>query len=240
MADTAGSGRSDAPDEATSGEVRSDDGPVNTVLLDVDGTLLDSNHLHALAWQRAFAGHDLYPEWWRIHRAIGMGGDQLVGEVCGSDVEDSLGDQLRDEWAQRYRELVGEAYVLPKAPELIRMLTGAGYRVALASSSAKEFTDTALEILGISRSDVDVVTSADDADTSKPAPDLLGVALERAGGGPAILVGDSVWDVASASALGIPCLSVRTGGSAAAELLDAGAVRVVDDVAALVTEGWRP
>lgn len=117
-------------------ETPTEEAPVDTVLLDVDGTLIDSNHLHALAWQRAFAGHDLYPEWWRIHRAIGMGGDQLVGEICGPDVENSLGDDLRDEWAQQYRKLLPEVRALPRAADLVRMLADAGYRVALASSGA--------------------------------------------------------------------------------------------------------
>ncbi|WP_338837439.1 HAD family hydrolase [Gordonia polyisoprenivorans] len=221
-------------------ETPTEESPVDTVLLDVDGTLIDSNHLHALAWQRAFAGHDLYPEWWRVHRAIGMGGDQLVGEICGPDVEDSLGDDLRDEWAQQYRKLLPEVRALPRAADLVRMLADAGFRVALASSGAQEFTDVALDLLGLTRSDFAVVTSADDANNSKPAPDLLAVAVERSGGATAVLVGDSVWDVASANELGIACVGVRTGGFAAAELLDAGAIEVVDDVATLVERGWRP
>jgi HAD superfamily hydrolase (TIGR01549 family) len=227
-------------DTGSSDRAGPDGGSVDTVLLDVDGTLIDSGYLHALAWQRAFAAHGLTPPWWRVHRAIGMGGDLLVREVCGSEVEDALGDRLRDEWAERYREVLPEVRAIPGASDLVRALTRSGYRVAIASSGAREFTDAALERLGLASTDVDVVTSADDADNSKPAPDLLTVALRRAGGSSAVLVGDSVWDVAAATAAGMSCVAVRTGGTAAAELLDAGAVRVVDDVAVLLDTRWRP
>lgn len=218
---------------------RRPDVAVDTVLLDIDGTLIDSTHLHALAWQRAFAGRDLRPEWWRIHRAIGMGGDLLVGQLCGAEVEDSLGDALRADWADRYREVLPEVNPFPRAAELVRSLAAAGYRVALASSGAREFTDAALRLLGLSADDFASVTSSDDAENSKPAADLLSVALERAGGQAAVLVGDTVWDVASANRLPCPCVGVRTGGFAAAELADAGAL-VVDDVAELVERRWRP
>ncbi len=88
--------------------------PVDTVLLDVDGTLIDSTYLHALAWMRAFTAHDLTPpQWWKVHRAIGMGGDRLVGEICGDEVEESLGDTLRDDWEGHYRELVPDLRPLP-------------------------------------------------------------------------------------------------------------------------------
>ncbi|MCM3896490.1 HAD family hydrolase [Gordonia sputi] len=213
---------------------------VDTVLLDVDGTLIDSTYWHAYAWQRAFAGRDLTPPWWRIHRAVGMGGDLLVGELCGQQVEDQLGDQLRDEWADRYREVLDRVQPLPRVRELVAGLTDAGYTVALASSGAREFTDAALELIGMTRDDFAAVTSSDDAEQSKPAADLLHAALDAAGGSHAVLVGDSVWDVAAANRLPGPCVGVKSGGIAAAELLDAGAALVVDDVAALVERQWRP
>lgn len=213
---------------------------VDTVLLDVDGTLIDSTYLHALAWVRAFAGHDLTPPWWRVHRAIGMGGDRLVGEVCGADVENSLGDTLRSDWEDRYRELLGEVTVLPGAVPLIESLVDAGFKVALASSGKSEFTDAAIELLGMQRSDFAAVTSSEDAEDSKPDPDILGAALEAAGGSSAVVVGDTVWDVASAARLPAQCVAVRSGGFAEAELVDAGAVLVVDDVGVLVQRGWRP
>ncbi|GAC54002.1 putative hydrolase [Gordonia amicalis NBRC 100051 = JCM 11271] len=214
--------------------------PVDTVLLDVDGTLIDSTYLHALAWMRAFTAHDLTPQWWKVHRAIGMGGDRLVGEICGDEVEESLGDTLRDDWEGHYRELVPDLRPLPGAVDFVRGLLDAGYRVALASSGKAEFTDAALKVLGFGHDDLAAVTSSDDADDSKPAPDILEVALTQAGGGRAVVVGDTVWDVASAHRLPAECVAVRSGGFAEAELRDAGAVLVVDHVGELSRRGWRP
>ncbi|WP_454175081.1 HAD family hydrolase [Gordonia sputi] len=213
---------------------------VDTVLLDVDGTLIDSTYWHAYAWQRAFAARDLTPPWWRIHRAVGLGGDLLVGELCGQKVEDESGDELRDEWADRYREVLDKVQPFPRVRDLVAGLSDAGYTVALASSGAREFTDAALDMLGLSRDDFAAVTSSDDAEQSKPAADLLHAALDAAGGSHAVLVGDSVWDVAAANRLPCPCVGVKSGGIAAAELLDAGAALVVDDVASLVERQWRP
>jgi HAD superfamily hydrolase (TIGR01549 family) len=214
-------------------------GGTDTVLLDVDGTLVDSTYLHALAWARAFRAHDLTPPWWRIHRTVGMGGDLLVGEVCGEDVEHRLGDRLRSEWADRYRELLPEVRPLPGAPELVDAIRSAGLRVALASSGAAEFTDAALDILGMTRDDFAAVTSAEDVDRSKPHPDILGTALEASGGEHALLVGDTVWDVESAARLSAACVAVRTGGFSEAELREAGAVLVVDDIGVLAQRDWR-
>ncbi|RPA20085.1 HAD family hydrolase [Gordonia sp. OPL2] len=211
----------------------------DTVLLDVDGTLVDSTYLHALAWTRAFGAHDLAPPWWRIHRTVGMGGDLLVGEVCGADVEDRLGDTLRSEWADRYRELLPEVRSFPGARELVDAIRSAGLEVALASSGAAEFTDAALDILGMTRDDFDAVTSAEDVDRSKPHPDILGTALESAGGTQALLVGDTVWDVESAARLSAACVGVRTGGFSEAELDSAGAALVVDDIGVLAQCDWR-
>ncbi|MFE0752146.1 HAD family hydrolase [Gordonia sp. NPDC058843] len=216
------------------------DGSIDTVLLDVDGTLVDSTYLHALAWMRAFGGHDLTTQWWRVHRAIGMGGDRLVGEIFDNDVERSLGDTLREEWERAYRDLLPDVRPLPGAADLVRVLLDDGYRVALASSGKSEFTDAALGSMGLSRNDFAAVTTSDDADSSKPAPDILSVALEEAGGGKAVVVGDTVWDVASAHRLPAGCVAVRSGGFAEGELRDAGAVLVVEHVGELVDRGWRP
>ena len=138
---TNASGHRESPDR--------DESLADTVLLDVDGTLIDSTYFHALAWIRAFAAHDLTPDWWRVHRTVGMGGDLLVGEVCGREVEDRLGDELRADWADRYRQLLPEVRVFPGARALIDQLQQAGHRVALASSGAQEFTEAALRMLGM-------------------------------------------------------------------------------------------
>lgn len=220
--------------------VSSTTGAVDCVLLDVDGTLIDSTYLHAMAWQRAFAQEGVTALWWRSHRAIGMGGALLVAEVCGQDVEDRLGDRLRARWAQEYRRLLPEVKAFPRAAELVRDLASAGYKVALASSGAAEFTQAALRVLDLNQGDFAAVTSADDADQPKPAPDLLRTAVDRAGGTSAVLVGDSVWDAQSARRMAIPFVGVRTGGIDDAELVSSGASRVVNSVTELQDEPWRP
>lgn len=211
----------------------------DTVLLDVDGTLVDSTYLHALAWLRAFRTIDEKPPWYRVHRTIGMGGDKLVGHVLGDEVEERHGDALRDRWEEEYAALVGEVPAFPGAAELVADVRRQRLRVALASSGAQRFTDDAMELLGVGADDVDAVTSADDADDSKPDPDILAIALERAGGHRAVLVGDTTWDVESAERSDMPCVAVLTGGFSERELRDAGAADVVTSVADLVGFDWQ-
>jgi len=210
----------------------------DTVLLDVDGTLVDSTYHHALAWHRAFASHDVHQPVWRIHRAIGMGGDRLVAAVAGDDIEDRLGDALREAWEAAYEPLRREVRALPGAADLVRTLKEEGFRVALASSGKPEHTEQAVEMLGVEDL-LDAVTTSEDADSSKPAPDIFRIALRKAGGTAAVVVGDSVHDIDAAKGLGAPCVAVRTGGFGVAELEEAGAVLVVDGPADLLGADWR-
>jgi HAD superfamily hydrolase (TIGR01549 family) len=210
----------------------------DTVLLDVDGTLVDSTYHHALAWHRAFASHDVHQPVWRIHRAIGMGGDRLIAAVAGDDVEDRLGDALREAWETAYEPLRREVRTLPGAADLVRTLKEEGFRVALASSGKPEHTEQAVEMLGVEDL-LDAVTTSEDADSSKPAPDIFRIALRKAGGTAAVVVGDSVHDIDAAKGLGAPCVAVRTGGFGVAELEEAGAVLVVDGPADLLRADWR-
>ncbi|MGA8845807.1 MAG: HAD family hydrolase [Nocardioides sp.] len=210
----------------------------DTVLLDIDGTLIDSTYLHALAWTRAFHTAGERAPWVRVHRAIGLGGDKLVEHVIGQDAEDRHGDELRSRWEEEYAALVPEVAALPGASELVHELRRRGLRIALASSGARRFTDDALSLLGITADDVDAVTSADDVDESKPDPDLLQVAMNRAGGTHGVLVGDTTWDVRAAGRSGMPCVAVLTGGFSAQELRDEGAIAVVPSVADLVDQDW--
>ena len=197
------------------------------VLFDIDGTLVDSTYHHAIAWRRAFARHDIVVPLWRIHRTIGMGGDKLVAEVGGDEVEERLGDELRDAWREEYVEIKGEVAPLPGATELIRALVRAGYQVALASSGDPEFADEALDDLEI-RDDIAVLKTSEDVDGSKPEPDLIEVTLDALGTGRAVLVGDTPYDVESAERAGLKCIGLRSGGYSEAELVEAGAVLVVD------------
>jgi phosphoglycolate phosphatase len=206
---------------------------VDTVVLDVDGTLVDSVYTHVHAWCRAFHAIGTDVPSWRIHRAIGMGGDRLVTEVAGERVEHALGDEVRRLHGEFYEELFPSVRALPGATDLLAQLSKLGLGVVLASSGSGEHTALAVELIGANDLDTPVVTSSD-VDESKPAPDLVEAALERAGSRDAVLVGDSVWDVRAAIAAGIPAIGLRCGGFSEAELRDAGCTAVHDGPADLV------
>ncbi|KQT90860.1 HAD family hydrolase [Marmoricola sp. Leaf446] len=208
------------------------------VLFDVDGTLVDSTYHHAVAWQRAFDRHELHFPLWRIHRTVGMGGDKLVGEVAGDEVEERLGDDLRDAWQEEYAELEAEVDPLPGARDLVRALAADGWHVALASSGEPQFAEKALDSLGV-RDDVAVLVTNDDVEASKPEPDLLRVTLERLGVSRAVMVGDTPYDVQAATAAGLACVALRSGGFGEAELTEAGAVHVAGTPADLLDLDWE-
>jgi phosphoglycolate phosphatase-like HAD superfamily hydrolase len=209
----------------------------DVILFDIDGTLVDSTYHHAFAWQRSFARLGMTVPFWRLHRTIGMGGDKLVGEVAGDDVEKEHGDALRDGWAEEYRKLVEEVRPLPGAVELVREVADAGLVVALASSGETEFSEKAVEMLGIGEL-VHTMTSSPDADESKPDADILTATLDRVPGGRAVLLGDTPYDVEAAGRIGLACLCVLSGGFGREELEAAGAALVVDDLAELAGTDW--
>jgi phosphoglycolate phosphatase-like HAD superfamily hydrolase len=201
----------------------------DTLVLDVDGTLLDSTYHHAVAWHRALHAHDVHVALWQVHRAIGLGGDRLPAHVAGEEVERRLGDVLRDRWESEYESLLPEVRPVTGAGDVVRALHQRGWRVAVASSGPRRNTEASLETVGIT----DLVTgiaSAKDVETSKPAPDVLLAAVAEAGGEAGLLVGDSPWDGRSAAEAGYPWVGVRTGGFSAAELEEAGAALVVDGI----------
>jgi HAD superfamily hydrolase (TIGR01509 family) len=207
-------------------------------LLDVDGTLVDSNYQHALAWYRAFRSlGETFPVW-RIHRRIGMGGDQLVAALGGDDVERRIGDEVRERWVQEADPLMAEVAPLPGAREFVVALKDRGHRVVLASSGKPHHVDRALDLLGL-RDVVDGWTTSEDVDRTKPAPDLLLVAREKIGAppdAPGVVVGDSVYDVLAAKEAGMPAIVVRSGGFGDDELRDAGAAAIYDTPADLVAD----
>ena len=207
------------------------------VLLDLDGTLVDNTYHHALAWQRAFADHALVIPLWRVHRSVGMGGDKLVGAVAGEEVEERLGDELRQLWARHYAQLAEEVRPLPGASALVADLTDHGHPVAVASSGEPRFAEHGIELLGIGHL-LDLVTTSADVEDSKPDPDLLGVTMRKLGVEHAVMVGDTPYDAEAAARAGIPCVGVRSGGFSQAELTDAGAVLVRDHVGDLVGLDW--
>ncbi len=202
-------------------------------ILDVDGTLVDTNYQHALAWYRAFRRNGIVLPIWRIHRTVGMGGDQLVTALCGEATERELGDAIRSAEGDLYAELIDEVEPMEGAGELIAELKRRGHAVVLASSAKPEEVERYVEMLDAGEN-ADGWTTSGDVDSTKPDPDLLEVALEkaRAAGGRdgALMVGDSAWDCEAARRAGIESVGLLTGGFAAAELSDAGAAAVFESL----------
>lgn len=208
---------------------------MKAVLLDVDGTLIDSNYQHALAWYRALLERDRPVPLWELHRHIGMGGDQLVEAVTDEAFEREHGEAARTGEKARYAELSGDLSPLPGATDLIATLTDRGCDVVLATSGSADDTERALKMLGAE----DLKhTTADDVEATKPEPDIVLAALELADGDEpdALLVGDSTWDCESAKRAGIPCVALLTGGFSEQELRDAGAMRVYRRIADLIDD----
>ncbi|MFF0341612.1 HAD family hydrolase [Kribbella sp. NPDC004875] len=205
-------------------------------ILDIDGTLIDSNYQHALAWYRALRSvGETYPVW-RLHRLIGMGGDQLLAALGGDELENRVGDQVREQQRHEADALLAEMSPLPGARDLLLAIKERGHRLVLASSAQEDHVDVFLDKLD-ARDIVDDWTTSADVEASKPAPDLLHVALQKLGASSdasSVMVGDSVWDVKAARKIGMPSLVVRSGGFGDDELREAGAAAIYDTPADLV------
>ena len=198
-------------------------------ILDVDGTLVDTNYHHAIAWFRAFKKYDATPALWRIHRHMGMGGDQLVAAVAGEEIEEKLGDQIREAEGELYMELIDEVESFQGARNLLTLLKERGHRLVLASSAKDHEVDHYLDQLE-AREVVDDWTTSADVENTKPAPDLVEAALDKMNVDQAVLIGDSTFDIEAAKRAGIPTIAVLTGGFSDKELLEAGAVRVFKSI----------
>jgi HAD superfamily hydrolase (TIGR01549 family) len=198
-------------------------------ILDIDGTLVDTNFQHAIAWYRAFHQQDIVLPIWRIHRHIGMGGDQLVAALSGDRAEEEKGDDIRAAEKVLYAELIGEVEPLEGARGLIEDLKERGHAVVLASSAKEDEVEHYLGLLD-AREVADGWTTSADVEATKPEPDLVQAAVEKAGGGEAVMVGDSTWDCEAAKRAGLETVAVLTGGFSEAELRDAGAVAVYHSI----------
>ncbi|MGE0026434.1 MAG: HAD family hydrolase [Thermoleophilia bacterium] len=196
-------------------------------LVDIDGTLVDSNYQHALAWFRAMREYGVTCEVRVLHHLIGMGGDQLVTAAAGEEVERRHGDDLREAERAAFREMMDEVTVLPGARLLLETLTERARSLVLSSSAKPEEAEHYIDLLD-ARDLVDGWTTSEDVDATKPAPDLIQAGLDRAGGGPALMIGDSTWDCRAAARAAVPAVTVLTGGYCREELLEAGSVAVFD------------
>ncbi len=203
-------------------------------ILDVDGTLVDTNYQHALAWFRAFCRHGIVLPLWRIHRHIGMGGDQVVTALTDERTDEERGDEIRATESELYVELIDEVQPMQGSRELLEDLRERGHTVVLASSAKQEELDHYLDLLD-ARELANAWTTSADVEATKPAPDLVHAALGRAEASPdeAVMVGDTPWDVRAAAEANVPTLAVLTGGFAIEELEESGAERVFQSVAEL-------
>jgi HAD superfamily hydrolase (TIGR01509 family) len=198
-------------------------------ILDIDGTLVDTNFHHAIAWFRAFHQHEIVLPIWRIHRHIGMGGDQMIAALCDEQTEHEKGDDIRAAEKVLYSELIGEVEPLVGARKLIEDLKERGQAVVLASSAKEDEVDHYLDLLDARELADDWTTSAD-VEATKPEPDLVKAAMKKAGDDEAVMVGDTTWDCEAAKRAGIQTVAVLTGGFSEAELRDAGAVSVFHSI----------
>jgi len=201
-------------------------------ILDVDGTLVDTNYHHAIAWYRALRQHGKLVPVWRIHRHIGMGGDQLVAALAGDGWDEEHGEDVRAAEKALYAALIEEVEPLAGARGLIEDLKQRGHRVVLASSAKADEVDHYLDLLD-ARELADGWTTSAAVEATKPEPDLVTAAVEKAGGGDAVMVGDSIWDVEAAKRAGLETVAVLTGGFSEAELRDAGGGWVFESIEAL-------
>jgi len=203
-------------------------------ILDIDGTLVDSNYQHTLAWYGALREHGHTVSMYRIHRHIGMGGDQMVAALLGDEVEERQGDEIRDAEKQRYMgQYIESVQPLDGARDLIARLKDAGREVVLASSAKPEEVEHYLDLLD-ARKLADAWTTSGDVEQTKPEPDLINAALQKLSDGNAVMVGDSTWDCRAARNAGVETIAVLTGGFSAQELFDAGALSVFSSMPELL------
>lgn len=203
------------------------------VLFDIDGTLVDSNYLHVHTWYRAFQEVGLGVEAWRIHRSIGMDGTTLVSSLAG-DADDDTRSRAKDLHSRYYKETAALLRPLPGAQELLQRVDKLGLQVVLATSAPDDELEILRKVLA-SDALVSAVTSSKDVDTAKPKPDIIEVALDRAGvdAANAVFVGDTVWDVEACERAGVPTIAVLSGGVSRGELESAGAQAVFENPADL-------
>jgi beta-phosphoglucomutase-like phosphatase (HAD superfamily) len=166
---------------------------IEALVFDVDGTLVDTNYQHALAWFRAFRRFDISPAIWRIHRAIGMGGDQLVAAVAGDDVEKSHGDDLRSAWTEEFAVVLPQVQPFEGARPLLEEVKQRGLKLVLASAGEPEHVEHYLDLVG-GRDLADSWTTSADAEETQPAPALIQTAMQTQHTANAVTIGDSGWE----------------------------------------------
>jgi HAD superfamily hydrolase (TIGR01509 family) len=207
---------------------------VEVVLLDVDGTLVDSNDLHAQAWLETFAAHGYLADFTRVRELIGQGGDKLIPEITGVASDSPEGRRLSEQRGHLFREqFLPRVRALPKAYDLLARFRRSGLRLFVASSAKEQELSALLAICGAADL-VEHATSADDAPRSKPDPDIVQAALRKSGSDAphALLLGDTPYDVAAGRKAGVGVVALRSGGFPDEALRDA--IAIYDDTAHLL------
>jgi HAD superfamily hydrolase (TIGR01509 family) len=206
-----------------------------TAILDIDGTLVDTNYQHAIAWYRAFRQHDVVLPVWRIHRHIGMGGDQVIGALTDEETDEEKGDDIRGAEKALYLAMIEEVEPLDGARRLIERLKDAGKTVVMASSAKEDEVDHYLDLLDARELADDWTTSAD-VEQTKPEPDLVKAALDKADAKPgdAVMLGDTTWDCEAAKRAEVETVALMTGGFSEQELTEAGAAAVFESLPELI------
>lgn len=207
--------------------------PTEAVVLDLDGTLVDSVHVHVVAWRASFLDVGIDVPAVALHRLIGMGGDRLVAAAAGDSVEQAVGDEVRALHPHHLGRLFRAITPTPGALDMLEALRANGLQVVLASSSDAELTDRLLGVVPGAKALLHRIATGDDAERSKPDGGLVHVALGDTDPAVAVMIGDAVWDIRAAGDAGARCLSVLTGGSCERDLRDAGAADVLADPAAV-------
>jgi len=204
---------------------------MSLAILDIDGTLVDTNYQHAIAWYRAFHHHGIVLPIWRIHRHIGMGGDQVVEALTDEQTEKDKGEDIRDTEKERYFELIDEVSVMDGARDLMKALKERGHTLVLASSAKEDEVERYLDLLD-ARELADGWTTSADVEETKPQPDLVSAALKRVGADAedAVMIGDTPWDIHAARKADVGTIAVLTGGFALEELSESGAIAVYESI----------
>ena len=199
--------------------------PLAAVLFDVDGTLVDTNYHHAVAWARALRDHGHRIPVAAVHRLIGMGGSEMLETLIGTDDE-----AIAKGWRTNFDAMLDDIIAFDGAGDLLRAVHATGARVVMATSSPQDLFDELRTRVDADEAVDDVVTQTD-VENAKPHPDIFDVALHKAGtdATDTVVVGDSVWDVEAATKAGLRCIAVECGGYGRAELERAGAIAVYRD-----------
>lgn len=207
---------------------------IRGIILDIDGTLVDSNDAHAKAWVEALAEHHIHVAFEQVRPLIGMGGDKLLPKVANVSEDTPLGKAIGERRGEIFKtRYLPHIKAFPSTRELLLRVRDDGLKLAVASSAKEEELKPLLKIAGIEDL-IEEKTSSDDADHSKPDPDIVKAALDSTGlaADEALMLGDTPYDIESASRAGVKVIAFRSGGWDDAHL--AGALAIYDDPADLL------